>query len=250
MSPSDDARPRSTRTSLRGSREAATGSPPTVLLEDVHKSYANGRVRVAALRGISLEITRGEAVAIVGRSGCGKSTLLNLISAVDRPDAGRVIVCGHELSTAREADLTLLRRREIGVVFQSFHLLPNLTAAENVALPLALDGHKDPERVRDLLERVGLGERLLHYPAELSGGEEQRVALARALIHRPSLVVADEPTGNLDSKSGAAVLGLLDELRLEEGFALAVATHDAQVAARADRVVTISDGRVAQVPAR
>lgn len=250
MSRPDDTRPRPARTSPQGQKEGLTGSPPTVLLEDVHKTYANGRVRVAALRGISLEITRGEAVAIIGRSGCGKSTLLNLISAVDRPDAGRVIVCGHELSTASEADLTLLRRREIGVVFQSFHLLPNLTAAENVALPLALDGRKDPERVRDLLERVGLGERLLHYPAELSGGEEQRVALARALIHRPSLVVADEPTGNLDSKSGAAVLGLLDELRLEEGFALAVATHDTQVAARADRVVTISDGRVAQVPAR
>lgn len=247
-SPEDTYRPRRPARGL-GSGEA-TGSPPTVLLEDVHKAYSNGRVRVAALRGVSLEVTRGEAVAIVGRSGCGKSTLLNLISAVDRPDAGRVVVCGRDLAGATEADLTLLRRREIGVVFQSFHLLPNLTAAENVALPLALDGRQDDDRVRSLLERVGLGERLRHYPAELSGGEEQRVALARALVHRPNLVVADEPTGNLDSKSGATVLALLDELRLEEGFSLAVATHDPQVAARSDRVVTISDGRVVEVSDR
>ena len=247
-SPEDTYRPRRPARGL--GRGEATGSPPTVLLEDVHKAYSNGRVRVAALRGVSLEVTRGEAVAIVGRSGCGKSTLLNLISAVDRPDAGRVVVCGRDLAGATEADLTLLRRREIGVVFQSFHLLPNLTAAENVALPLALDGRQDDDRVRSLLERVGLGERLRHYPAELSGGEEQRVALARALVHRPNLVVADEPTGNLDSKSGATVLALLDELRLEEGFSLAVATHDPQVAARSDRVVTISDGRVVEVSDR
>ncbi len=224
-------------------------APAVVLLEDVHRRYSNGRVSVQALEGVSLTVRAGEFVALVGPSGCGKSTLLNLISAVDRPDAGRVVVCGTDLAAAREADLTRLRRRSIGVVFQAFHLMPNLTASENVALPLALDGRRDDARVARLLDRVGLGARGDHYPSELSGGEQQRVAIARALANGPHLVVADEPTGNLDSHTGVEILDLLGELHRAEGTALVVATHDDRVAARADTVCALRDGRLAGTPA-
>ncbi|MEM7517204.1 MAG: ATP-binding cassette domain-containing protein, partial [Planctomycetota bacterium] len=149
-----------------------------------------------------------------------------------------------DLGRATEAQFTELRRKHVGVVFQAFHLMPNLTAAENVALPLSLAGRTDPERVRNLLERVGLGHRLNHLPNELSGGEEQRVAIARALVHEPQLLVADEPTGNLDSKSGAEILRLLDELRREERTSLFIATHDARVADFADRVLEMADGKL------
>jgi putative ABC transport system ATP-binding protein len=186
----------------------------------------------------------GEMVALVGRSGCGKSTALNLVAAVDRPDTGVARVCGVDLGAASEEQLVTLRRRRIGMIFQAFHLVPHLTVEENVALPLALDHRRDPERVRDLIGRVGLDHRIDHYPSELSGGEQQRTAVARALVHRPQVVVADEPTGNLDSRTGAAVLELLAELRRDEGAALLMATHDAEVAAGADRVVELADGRV------
>jgi len=235
------------------SREAWDGGRPglaefTVVLEDVERHYDGGRVRVDALAGVSLRVGRGESVALVGPSGCGKSTLLNLIAAVDRPDGGRIAVCGLDLERASEKELTLLRRRRIGVVFQAFHLLPNLTATENVSLPLALDGASDPARVETLLTRVGLERRLHHYPSQLSGGEEQRVAIARALVHAPSLVVADEPTGNLDSRSGAEVLALMDELRREAGVSLVLATHDREVAGRADRRIGLRDGRIVDPP--
>ena len=210
----------------------------------VTRSYGDGRSGVQALDAVSLELRAGEAVAIVGPSGCGKSTLLNLLSGVDRADSGEVEVDGTSLERATERELTSLRRRSIGVMFQAFHLMPHLSAFENVALPLALAGRRDDARVRGLLERVGLGHRLEHRPGQLSGGEEQRVALARALVHRPVLLVADEPTGNLDSKNGAEVLALLDELRREEGTALFLATHDARVAEFADRVVHMRDGRI------
>jgi len=213
-------------------------------LEGVELCYVRGRLAVQALEGIDFELARRELVAITGPSGCGKSTLLNVISAVDRADAGRVEVCGQDLRLATDTQLTLLRRRRIGVVFQDFQLMPNLTAAENVALPLALDGKTDPERVKELLNRVGLSLRATHYPSELSGGEQQRVAVARALVHRPDLVVADEPTGNLDSANGSYVLELLEDLRLEEGAALVLATHDTEVAASADRIVSLRDGRI------
>lgn len=208
------------------------------------RRYRRGEASVLALDDVSLEVAAGELVALVGPSGCGKSTLLHLVSGVDRPDAGSVRLLGVELATAGERELTRLRRYSVGVVFQAFHLMPNLTARENVALPLALAGRADPDRVSALLERVGLAARAEHYPAELSGGEEQRVAVARALAHRPALVVADEPTGNLDSHNGAEVLALLDELRREEGAALLLATHDAQVSSRADRVLRMLDGRL------
>ncbi len=213
-------------------------------LDRVSRSYVRGDEIVRAIDGVSLELIAGESVALMGTSGSGKSTLLNLVSAVDRPTGGRVVVCGVDLAAAREEALVGLRRRCIGLVFQAFHLVPHLTVEENVALPLALDGRRDDARVGSLVERVGLAHRRLHYPSELSGGEQQRTALARALVHRPRIVVADEPTGNLDSHTGAAVLGLLEELQREEGAALLLATHDDRVSRAADRIVHLRDGAI------
>jgi len=216
-------------------------------LSGVSKRYLRGNEVVHALREVSLSLSAGEMAALVGPSGCGKSTTLNLIAGVDRPDEGAVIVCGTDLGRAREAELVHARRRHIGIVFQSFHLMPHLTVEENVALPLALDGRKDTPRVRDLICRVGLEARRSHFPAELSGGEQQRTAVARALVHRPAVVLADEPTGSLDSASGTAVLQLMDELRRQEGTALLLATHDETIAAAADRVVRMCDGAIVAV---
>ena len=216
-------------------------------LRGVSKRYLRGNEVVHALLQVSFTLSAGEMVALVGPSGCGKSTTLNLIAGVDRPDEGEVIVCGTDLARAGEAELVRARRRHTGIVFQSFHLMPHLTVEENVALPLALDGRKDPARVRDLLRRVGLEDRRGHFPAELSGGEQQRTAVARALVHRPAVVLADEPTGSLDSASGTAVLQLMDELRREEGSALLLATHDDAIAAAADRVVRMCDGTIVTV---
>jgi len=208
------------------------------------RTYHRGDAEVHALVDLSLRLGAGELVALIGPSGCGKSTALNLVAAVDRPDHGSVRVCGIDIAAAGESELVTLRRRRIGMIFQAFHLVPHLTVEENIALPLALDGRRDAARVRELIDRVGLGHRARHYPSELSGGEQQRTAVARALAHRPSVVVADEPTGNLDSRTGAAVLELLDELRRSEGAALLLATHDAKVAAAADRVCELADGRL------
>jgi len=219
-------------------------SAPLIELRGVHKSYTRGGVSVRALDGVSLTVATGEFVTVVGPSGCGKSTLLNVLSGVDRAEEGHVRVAGLDLGQASESQLVRFRRRSIGVVFQAFHLLPNLTAEQNVALPLALDGRTDPARVRDLLARVGLTQRARHHPGELSGGEQQRVAVARALVHRPGLLIADEPTGNLDSASGQLVLELLDELRRDEGTALVLATHDAAIADESERQVTLHDGRL------
>jgi putative ABC transport system ATP-binding protein len=223
---------------------AATGLQPIARLVGAARLYRRGREEVHALEAIDLELFPGEWLALVGPSGCGKSTLLNLLSGIDTPDAGTVEVGGLELARSSESQRTLLRRRGIGIVFQSFHLVPHLTVEENVALPLALDRRRDPARVAALLERVGLSARASHFPSELSGGEQQRTALARALVHRPKLVLADEPTGNLDSASGARVLELLDELRRADGSALVIATHDGRLAARADRLVRLADGRI------
>jgi putative ABC transport system ATP-binding protein len=215
-----------------------------VEMVEVGRDYRRGGEVVHALVDLSLDLGVGEALALVGPSGCGKSTALNLGAAVDRPDRGSVRVCGIDIATATEDELVTLRRRSIGMVFQAFHLVPHLTVEENVTLPLALDGRRDPERVRMLIDQVGLGHRATHYPSELSGGEQQRTAVARALVHRPSVVVADEPTGNLDSRTGAAVIELLDELRCSEGATLLLATHDAKVAAAADRICELADGRL------
>jgi putative ABC transport system ATP-binding protein len=222
--------------------EQAMTATPVLELCDASRTYYRGDEEVHALRRLSLRVEEGEAVALAGPSGCGKSTTLNLAAAVDRPTAGIVRVCGVDLATAGEAEILALRRRRIGVVFQAFHLVPHLTVAENVALPLALDGRRDPGRVEELLARVGLTHRRDHFPSELSGGEQQRTAIGRALIHRPCLVVADEPTGNLDSQTGTAVLELLDELRASQGAALLLATHDPAVAARCDRILRLADG--------
>jgi|GEM_PF-826081 len=211
-------------------------------LEAVSRRYERGEGTVQALREVSLAVRAGEWLALVGPSGCGKSTLLNLLSGVDQPSSGRAEVLGVDLARGSERERALLRRRSIGIVFQAFHLVPHLSVAENVALPLALDRKRDPARVQFLLERVGLAERARHLPSELSGGEQQRVAIARGLVHRPRLIVADEPTGNLDSANGVRVLELLDELRREAGAALVVATHDRALAQRADRVARLKDG--------
>jgi putative ABC transport system ATP-binding protein len=219
-------------------------APPVVELVEVGRDYRRGDEEVHALVDLSLRLDAGELVALIGPSGCGKSTALNLVAAVDRPDRGTVTVCGVDIATADEDALVTLRRRSIGMVFQAFHLVPHLTVEENITLPIALDGRKDADRVFDLIDRVGLGHRARHYPSELSGGEQQRTAVARALAHRPSVVVADEPTGNLDSRTGADVIELLDELRRSEGAAVLLATHDAKVAATADRVCELADGRL------
>ena len=228
-----------------GSQHARVGAA-IAELDSVGRRFLRGGSFVDALAEASLVVGRGEFVAVVGPSGCGKSTLLNLIAGVDRASAGTVRVCGLELGAASEAELTRFRRRSIGVVFQAFHLVANLTAEENVALPLALDGRSEAGRVSELLGRVGLGERVRHYPGELSGGEQQRVAVARALVHRPQLLLADEPTGNLDSANGARVLEVMEELRKSEGAALVLATHDRRLVERADRVVELRDGRIVE----
>jgi putative ABC transport system ATP-binding protein len=211
------------------------------------RRYKMGDAFVDALQGVDLTIARGEFVALVGPSGSGKSTVLNLIGGLDRPTSGQVWINGIELSASDERTLTRHRRQHVGFVFQSFNLLSRLTAEENVALPLMFSGVPEKERrarARLLLERVGLGPRLTHRPTQLSGGEQQRVAIARALVGQPALLLADEPTGNLDTATGAEIMALLKELNQEKGLTLLVVTHDPEVAAFADRTVRLRDGRI------
>jgi putative ABC transport system ATP-binding protein len=213
------------------------------------RRYEMGDSFVDALRGVDLEITRGEFVALVGPSGSGKSTVLNLIGGLDRPTSGEVWINSTELSASDERALTRHRRQHVGFVFQSFNLLPRLTAEENVALPLMFSGIPEKERLaraQMLLERVGLGARLTHRPTQLSGGEQQRVAIARALVGQPALLLADEPTGNLDTTIGAEIMSLLKELNQEQELTLLVVTHDPEIAGFSDRVVKLRDGRVEQ----
>ncbi len=211
------------------------------------KSIHSGTHRVDILRGISFAVERGQFVAVMGPSGSGKSTLLGLLAGLDTPSAGKVVLDGQEIQDLAEDDMAVLRGRKIGFVFQSYQLVPTLTAEENVLLPLDLagDGFAGAERARGLLERVGLADRFDHYPVQLSGGEQQRVALARAFVGRPPLILADEPTGNLDSANGKHVLDILDELNRSEGTTLVLVTHNRELAARADRLVTLHDGRIA-----
>jgi len=211
------------------------------------RRYKMGDTFVDALRGVDLSIVRREFVALVGPSGSGKSTVLNLIGGLDRPTSGQVWINDTELSASNERTLTRHRRQHVGFVFQTFNLLPRLTAEENVALPLMFSGvpqKERRERARALLERVGLGQRLNHRPTQLSGGEQQRVAIARALVGEPALLLADEPTGNLDTVIGAEIMALLKELNAERGLTLLVVTHDPEVAAFADRVVKLRDGQM------
>ncbi len=214
-------------------------------LEGVGRQLPSGGKMLTILDGIDLEVRRGEFVAVLGPSGSGKSTLLALMAGLDRPSSGEVCVNGERIDHLSEDRLAILRRHTIGFVFQSFQLLENLTARENVMLPMELLGRADAsQRAADLLSAVGLSERGHHYPSQLSGGEQQRVALARAFAPRPALLLADEPTGNLDGATGRVVLDLLIALRADEGATLVLVTHDPAVAALADRRIHLRDGRI------
>ena len=221
---------------------------PTLRTRDLRKVYGEGETAVHALAGVDIEVGAGEMVAIMGPSGSGKSTLLHLLGALDTPSSGEIALAGERYDGLGDADLTRLRRERIGFVFQFFNLLPALTAHENVVLPALIAGRRDAavrERATKLLERVGLGHRASHLPSELSGGEQQRVSIARALLSEPELVLADEPTGNLDTRSSAEVIGLLGELNASEGQTLVMVTHDPATAATAGRVIFLRDGLVA-----
>lgn len=214
-------------------------------LDGVSKRFRRGREDVVALDLVELELRAGEFVSLVGPSGSGKSTLLHLAGGIDQPDDGSVVFDGRDLGRLSVGERARLRRREIGFVFQFFHLIPTLTVAENVGLPLLLDGRKADGVVADTIGQVGLSARADHLPGELSGGEMQRAAIARALVARPRLLLADEPTGNLDSATGKEVLDVLVTEVVEVGAALLMATHDERAAGRAQRVLTLRDGRVA-----
>lgn len=223
-------------------------SRPAAMIQvaELTKSIATPSHRVDILRGLSFEIPAGQFVAIMGPSGSGKSTLLGLLAGLDTPTSGRIVLDGEDITGLDEDRLALLRGRKLGFVFQSYQLIPTLTAEENVLLPHELAGGNGPgrERARSLLESVGLGDRRDHYPVQLSGGEQQRVALARAFMLRPPILMADEPTGNLDSANGQQVLKLLIELNRREGTTLVLVTHDATLARHADRRILLRDGLV------
>jgi putative ABC transport system ATP-binding protein len=212
----------------------------------IGKKVRSGAQELEILRDIDLEVTRGEALSVLGASGSGKSTLLAILAGLDTPSEGRVVLAGADLFSLDEDARAELRGRSVGFVFQSFQLLPALTALENVMLPLELSGKDDPEgEAREMLGRVGLGERLQHYPRQLSGGEQQRVALARAFVARPQLLLADEPTGSLDAESGEAVIRLLFDMNRESGTTLVLVTHDESLARRCGRSVRLVAGRLA-----
>ena len=219
---------------------------PVIEMRGIGKTYRSGRLEVEALREVDLDVTDGDFLAIVGPSGSGKSTLMNVLGCLDRPTTGSYRLAGADVSQLSDDELARVRNRTIGFVFQSFNLLPRTTALENVAMPLLYAGMRRAERLdraREALERLGLGDRMSHEPSELSGGQQQRVAVARALVTRPAILLADEPTGNLDSVSGADVLALLHELNAA-GTTIVLITHDSDVAVAANRSVHVRDGRV------
>lgn len=216
-----------------------------IRLIDVHKLYRQGRNEIKALAGVSLDIQKGEFAVIMGPSGSGKSTLLHLAGGLDRPTAGEVLIDGRIISQMPDDEVTLFRRTQIGFIFQFFNLLPTLTAVENAMLPLILDGlgpSRADGRARELLQRVGLDPRGDHLPEELSGGEMQRLAIARALVFRPPILLVDEPTGNLDSRTGEAILKLLSEINREEGSTVIMVTHNREAAGYGDRLFYLRDG--------
>jgi lipoprotein-releasing system ATP-binding protein len=222
-------------------------SDPLLIARNLRKRYTLGRRDVEVLRGVSLEISAGEFVALRGASGAGKSTLLHLVGGLDTPDSGEIIVSGQNLGRISSNALSRFRTEKIGFIFQAYHLLPEFDALENVSIPGRIARHNSGEvrnRAQKLLERVGLGARLDHRPYELSGGEQQRVAIARALINQPNVIIADEPTGNLDSHTGQEILALLQEIRSELNTTLLIATHDMNVANSAPRVVRLVDGQI------
>jgi putative ABC transport system ATP-binding protein len=214
--------------------------------ESLARTYDSGGREITVLRDITFELEAGGFLAVTGPSGSGKSTLLGLLAGLDRPTRGRVVLDGHDLSALTEDERARLRAEKVGFVFQSFHLIPTLTAGENIQVPLELRGEDGRARAAELLTRVGLGDRGHHYPAQLSGGEQQRVAVARAFAHRPRLLFADEPTGNLDARNGANVVELLVELNQELETTLVLVTHDPELATRARRVLRLHDGAVVE----
>lgn len=219
-----------------------------ITLENIVKAYPLGSKRVlTVLKGINMEIAAGEMVAIMGPSGSGKSTLLNIIGCLDRPTSGSYTLDGQEVSKLSSGDLAKIRGQKIGFIFQSFNLLPRISALANVELGLTYGGVDDPKLARETLTRVGLGERVNHKPTEMSGGEQQRVAIARALAKNPAIVLADEPTGNLDSKSGKEVLAMLTELNRQRGITMVIITHDQSVADGCQRIIRIRDGELVGV---
>ena len=218
---------------------------PAISMRDVHLSLGRGAARVHILKGISLDIGEGEAVGLIGPSGSGKSTLLMTMAGLERPDSGEIRIAGSRIDELDEDALARFRGERIGIVFQSFHLIPTMTALENVAIPLELAGRSDAfEAAKRELQAVGLGERLSHYPGQLSGGEQQRVALARALAPNPKILVADEPTGNLDEASGSTIIDLMFALKRERGGTLVLVTHDLSLARRCDRMVRLRSGHI------
>ncbi len=216
-----------------------------VMARELSKRYGEGDTAVDALHGVDVDIMRGKLTAVMGPSGSGKSTMMHILAGLDRPTSGTVTVDGIEITALKERALTMLRREKIGFIFQTFNLLPMLSAAENVELPLAIAGRRaEGEWLRSLIDDVGLSDRTTHRPAELSGGQQQRVAIARALVTKPAVLFADEPTGNLDSKTGEEVLGLLRRSVSDYGQTIVMVTHDAHAAAIADRIVFLKDGEI------
>jgi putative ABC transport system ATP-binding protein len=219
--------------------------PPTVAAHDVARRFGEGESAVDALRGVSLDVPRGELTAVMGPSGSGKSTLMHILAGLDTPTAGRVEIDGREITGMDDHELTLLRRQHIGFIFQFFNLLPMLTAEENMTLPLAIAGEKrDGQWVAELIDRVGLADRRTHRPSELSGGQQQRVAIGRALVSKPTVLFADEPTGNLDSSTSEEILALLRDSVSAYGQTTLMVTHDPDAAAIADRVLFLADGLI------
>lgn len=214
-------------------------------ITDGHLTLGESVSRVDVLRGVSLSVSSGESIGIVGPSGSGKSTLLMVMAGLERLDSGDIVVSGEDITTMSEDELSIFRGRTIGIVFQSFHLIPNMTALENVSVPLELSGVSDAfAKAREELSLVGLGDRLSHYPSQLSGGEQQRVAIARALAVDPKIIIADEPTGNLDETSGTQITDLLFSQQSERSATLVLVTHSSDLASRCDRVVRMRDGRI------
>jgi putative ABC transport system ATP-binding protein len=226
--------------SENGSRDGAV-----VTAHEITRRYGEGETAVDALRGVTLDVEQGKLTAVMGPSGSGKSTLMHILAALDRPTSGYVTIAGTRLGQLSDKDITKIRRKHIGFIFQFFNLLPMLTASENIQLPLTLAGQKpDKSFFQDLVGRVGLSDRLTHRPSELSGGQQQRVAIARALVSRPTVVFADEPTGNLDSKTGGQILDLLHESVESYGQTMVMVTHEARAAAAADRTLFLADGAI------
>lgn len=229
--------------------EQQPGDELVIVGRDLVKRYGVGEAEVMALNGVSIEVARGEMVAIMGASGSGKSTLMNILGCLDRPTSGEYLLDGEEVSDLKDDELAAIRNRKIGFVFQSFNLLPRLSALENVALPARYSGVprvQREERAKRELERVGLAGRVSHLPSQLSGGQQQRVAIARALINDPAMILADEPTGNLDSKSGDEIMEILEELNVESKATIVIVTHDAHIASYTHRIIRLRDGIVVE----